>query len=153
MASYLLSGIKSVKLIDESINCHFKALKPLPLGKNYFFDLNPDFVVELVKEYMAFAPYIPIPVGHDSILKKCGDILELLTKAVPGLIQGIYYLAKVKYNSGETDAAKIALQRILGKDPSHSDAHILMAQIETETSQLENNRLEKYLKYHISLLG
>ena len=148
---------KNVKLIDESITCHFKALKGLPLGKSYFFNLNPDFVLELVKEYMAFAPSTPIEVGHapSPILKKCGAILELLTKhsAVPGLIKGIYYLAKVKYISGETDAAKIALQRILGKDPSHSDAHILMTQIETETSQLENNRLEKYLKYHISLLG
>jgi len=55
--------------------------------------------------------------------------LEPLTKAVPGLIQGIFYLAKVKYISGETDPAKINLQRILEKDPSYSDAHILMAQV------------------------
>lgn len=45
-----------MKLIDESITCHFKALKGLPLGKSYFYNLNPDFVLELVKEYMAFAP-------------------------------------------------------------------------------------------------
>ena len=125
---------KNVKLIDESITCHFRALKRLPLGKSYFFNMNPDFVVELVKEYKAFAPS-PSP-----ILKKCGAILEPLTEAVPGLIQGIYYLAKVKYISGETDAAKIALQRILDKDPSHSDAHILLfalhlAQIQTETGK------------------
>ena len=55
--------------------------------------------------------------------------MEPLTKAVPGLIQGIYYLAKVKYISGETDSAKINLSRILEKDPSYSDAHILMAQV------------------------
>ncbi len=47
---------KNVKLIDESITCHFKALKGLPLGKSYFYNLNPDFVLELVKEYMAYAP-------------------------------------------------------------------------------------------------
>lgn len=63
------------------------------------------------------------------ILKKCNTILEPLTKAVPGLIEGIYYLAKVKYISGETDSAKINLQRILDKDASYSDAHILMAQV------------------------
>jgi tetratricopeptide repeat protein 21B len=45
---------KNMKLIDEAITVHFKALKGLPLGKNYFFNLNPDFVLELVKEYMAF---------------------------------------------------------------------------------------------------
>ena len=44
----------------------------------------------------------PIEDGHspNPILKKCGAILEPLTKAVPGLIQGIFYLAKVKYISG-----------------------------------------------------
>ncbi len=122
---------KNVKLIDESITCHFKALKGLPLGKNYFFNLNPDFVLELVKEYMAFAPSTPIEEGHapNPILKKCGAILEPLTKAVPGLIQGIFYLAKVKYISGEADASKLNLQKILDKDPSYSDAHILMAQV------------------------
>ncbi len=48
---------------------------------------------------------------------------------MPGLIQGIYYLAKVKYISGESDASKLNLQKILDKDPSYSDAHILMAQV------------------------
>ena len=73
----------------------------------------------------------PIEEGHtpSPILKKCGAILEPLTKAVPGLIQGIFYLAKVKYISGETDSAKISLSRILEKDPSYSDVHILMAQV------------------------
>ena len=65
----------------------------------------------------------------NSILKKCGAILEPLTKAVPGLIQGIFNLAKVKYISGETDTAKLTLQRILDKDPSYADAHILMAHV------------------------
>ncbi len=55
--------------------------------------------------------------------------MEPLTKAVPGLIQGIFYLAKVKYISGETDHAKLSLSRILEKDPSYSDVHILMAQV------------------------
>lgn len=134
--------------------------------------MNPDFVLDLVKEYMTFAPSTvtdenqtllkqknfkyncfikPIEEGHapNPILKKCSTILEPLTKAVPGLIQGIYYLAKVKYISGnifcedwavesimiegfflgETDSAKINLQRILDKDPAYSDAHILMAQV------------------------
>jgi Tfp pilus assembly protein PilF len=35
----------------------------------------------------------------------------------------------VKYISGESDASKLNLQKILDKDPSYSDAHILMAQV------------------------
>ena len=63
------------------------------------------------------------------LLKKCNAILEPLTKAVPGLIQGIYYLAKVKYILGDTDAAKINLSKILDKDSSNYDAQTLMTQV------------------------
>jgi hypothetical protein len=63
------------------------------------------------------------------ILKKCNAILEPLTKAVPGLIQGIYYLAKVKYILGDTDGAKINLSKILDKDSSNQDAQTLMTQV------------------------
>ncbi|CAF0765805.1 unnamed protein product [Brachionus calyciflorus] len=146
---------KNVKLIDESITTHFKALKGLPLGKSYFYNLNPDFVLELVKEYMAFAPSSPLEDGQpiNSILKKCGAILEPLTKAVPGLIQGIFYLAKVKYISGEVDSAKVNLQRILDKDPSYSEAHILMAQIHLRNNDFKsaNQSLEYGLSYNFTI--
>ena len=64
------------------------------------------------------------------------------------MIPGLFYLGKVKYFSGkkkivqeesinikrlnrlgENDASKIFLQKILDKDPSYTDAHILMAQV------------------------
>lgn len=104
---------------------------------------------------MTFAPSTPIEDGHtpSPILKKCGAILEPLTKAVPGLIQGIFYLAKVKYISGETDAAKINLQRILDKDPAYSDAHILMAQIHLRSNDFRaaNQSLEYGLSYNFQI--
>jgi hypothetical protein len=90
--------------------------------------LNPDFILELVKENMLFAPssvfkqpfmnltffeaifrFIsirkPVEVGltPDPIFKKCSQILEALTKAVPGLIPGLFYLGKIKYLCGERD--------------------------------------------------
>ena len=72
--------------------------------------------------------------------------MEPLTKAVPGLIQGIFYLAKVKYISGEIDAAKVALQRILDKDPSYSDAHILMAQVNIYFDKFFFSKIKTYSK-------
>jgi tetratricopeptide repeat protein 21B len=68
-------------------------------------------------------------------------------------VTGIYYLAKVKYISGETDAAKVALQRILDKDPSYSDAHILMAQINLRNNDFKgaNQSLEYGLSYNFQI--
>jgi tetratricopeptide repeat protein 21B len=63
------------------------------------------------------------------ILKKCNAILEPLTKATPGLVQGLYYLAKVKFVCGKTEQAKICLDKVLEKDPSHFEANLLMPQV------------------------
>lgn len=149
------SADKNSKLIDEAIQCHFKNLKGLPLGKEYFFNLNPDFILELVIEYLSFAPSSPIEPGQtpDPIFKKCSNILDPLTKAVPGLIPAIFYLGKVKYLAGENDAAKAHLQKIIDKEPSYSQAYILMAQINIKQKDFKsaNQMLEFGLSYNFKI--
>lgn len=89
-------------------------------------------------------------------LQHCATLLDTVVKTVPGLPQGVFLLAKVKYQSGELciqntfwflfckcyfklhyvcvgsgdiDAAQSSLQHCLDQCPSHADAHLLMAQI------------------------
>ena len=45
-----------VTLLNEASTTHFGALKGIPLGIDYYSQMNPDFVLELVKEYLNFAP-------------------------------------------------------------------------------------------------
>ncbi len=78
------------------------------------------------------------PVGHGQpashVLKRCAQVLDPLTRAVPGLQDGLYLMANVKFLSGDVDAAQSTLKHCLDQDSAFSDGHILMAQV----NQLEN---------------
>ena len=54
---------------------------------------------------------------------------------------------------GENDTAKANLQTILDKDPSYSDAHILMAQINLKNNDFKaaNQSLEYGLSYNFQI--
>ena len=45
------------------------------------------------------------------------------------LSKGVFMLARIKYLSGDTDAAKSGARYCLGQDNAHVDAHLLMARI------------------------
>ena len=62
-------------------------------------------------------------------LKRCGQVLDPLTRAVPGLLEALYLLAKVRYLCGDVEPAQSTLQHCLNQDATYSDAHILMAQV------------------------
>ena len=50
------SSEEVVSLLNEASQTHFASLKGLPLGATYFTKMNPDFLMEMVKEYLIFAP-------------------------------------------------------------------------------------------------
>lgn len=86
-------------------------------------------------------------------LRKTGAILEQLTKAVPGLLEGLFLLAKVKYLSGEMAEAKSVLRRIMEQEASYSDAYILLAQVHTREGNVHAayDALENGLSYNFEL--
>jgi len=119
------------KLLEQSIESHFGNLGGVPLGSLYFERLNPDFILELAKIFLQFAPNEPMGIGQSAspVLNRTLTILDPIVKTVPGLLQGHYYMAKVKYAMGDVDGAKISLNICLDSDPTFSEAHLLMAQI------------------------
>ncbi|XP_020499812.1 tetratricopeptide repeat protein 21B [Labrus bergylta] len=118
-------------LLNDAVDTHFSTLQGLPLGVEYFEKLNPDFLLEIVKEYIALCPAKPPAQGLPPapLLQHCTTLLDTVVKIVPGLPQGVFLLAKVRYQSGDIDAAQSSLQHCLDQCPSHADAHLLMAQI------------------------
>uniref|UniRef100_A0A8D3BZ97 Tetratricopeptide repeat domain 21B n=1 Tax=Scophthalmus maximus TaxID=52904 RepID=A0A8D3BZ97_SCOMX len=117
--------------LNDAVDTHFSTLQGLPLGVEYFEKLNPDFLLEIVKEYLAVCPAKPPAQGQPPApqLQHCATLLDTVVKIVPGLIQGVFLLAKVRYQSGEQYAAQSNLHHCLERCPSHADAHLLMAQI------------------------
>lgn len=43
-------------LLNDAVDTHFSTLQGLPLGVEYFEKLNADFLLEIVKEYLALCP-------------------------------------------------------------------------------------------------
>uniref|UniRef100_A0AAV2JXT5 Tetratricopeptide repeat protein 21B n=1 Tax=Knipowitschia caucasica TaxID=637954 RepID=A0AAV2JXT5_KNICA len=118
-------------LLNEAVDVHFCALKGLPLGVDYLEKLNPDFILEIVKEYLALCPSKPPAPGQPPCpqLQRCAVLLETVVKTVPGLLPGLYLMAKVKYQSGDFESAQSSLSHCLQQCPTFADAHMLMAQI------------------------
>ncbi|XP_034042968.1 tetratricopeptide repeat protein 21B [Thalassophryne amazonica] len=120
-----------INLLKDAVDTHLSMLQGLPLGVEYFEKLNPDFLLEIVKEYLTLCPAKP-PVQCQPPapqLQHCASVLDTVVKTVPGLLQGVFLLAKVRFQSGDIEAAQSSLYRCLEQNPSHADAHLLMAQI------------------------
>ena len=45
-----------INLLNDVLDTHFSQLEDLPLGIQYFEKLNPDFLLEIVTEYLNFCP-------------------------------------------------------------------------------------------------
>lgn len=43
-------------LLNVTVDTHFSTLQGLPLSVEYYEKLNPDFLLEITKEYLALCP-------------------------------------------------------------------------------------------------
>ncbi|XP_027691709.1 tetratricopeptide repeat protein 21A isoform X1 [Vombatus ursinus] len=118
-------------LLREAAELHFSSMQGLPLSIEYLEKLNPAFLVNIVKEYLAFCPKQPRSPGQiiSPLLKQAAVILNPVVKVAPALIDPLYLMAQVKYLSGELENAQSVLHRCLELDPTSTDVHLLMAQI------------------------
>ncbi|RDD45285.1 Tetratricopeptide repeat protein 21B [Trichoplax sp. H2] len=156
MAHKINSDIEKVTgMLNSAVDIHFSSLGRLPLGMEYYMKLNPDFIIQIAKMYLAIGPSEPdtftqrIPVS----LRRCGSTLDPISKGLPGLRDGHYLLAKVKYYSGAFDAAQATLQICLDNDQTFSEGHLLMAQINAYQGKfnLANQALDMALSYNFEI--
>uniref|UniRef100_A0A8C6VC71 Tetratricopeptide repeat protein 21B n=1 Tax=Naja naja TaxID=35670 RepID=A0A8C6VC71_NAJNA len=144
-----------ITLLNDVLDAHFSALQGLPLGIEYFEKLNPDFLIEIIKEYLNFCPSQPAGAGQppSPLLRPCASVLETVMKTVPGLLQAAYLVAKVKYLSGNYEASERILQHCLEQNPSYAEAHLLMAQVHLlqNNFQLCAQSLELCLSYNFQI--
>jgi tetratricopeptide repeat protein 21B len=121
-----------VALVDEAAHLHLEAVKELKPSAEFFVKLDPDFVLDLARLYLMYCPSDPPSAGDAAspVLGKACKLLESLTKAVPGCVEGVYLLAKAKYLSGLNSAAQSGVQHCLNMNNTYADAHLLMAQVQ-----------------------
>ncbi|XP_004703829.1 tetratricopeptide repeat protein 21B isoform X1 [Echinops telfairi] len=144
-----------IRLLNDVLDIHFSHLEELPLGIDYFEKLNPDLVVDVITQYLDFCPMQPASPGQplSSFLRRCTSVLEIVVRTVPGLLQAIFLIAKVKYLSGDMEAAFNNLQHCLEQNSSYADAHLLMARVylSQEKFQLCCQSLELCLSYNFKV--
>uniref|UniRef100_A0A4X2M3E6 Tetratricopeptide repeat protein 21B n=1 Tax=Vombatus ursinus TaxID=29139 RepID=A0A4X2M3E6_VOMUR len=139
-----------INLLNDVLDTHFANLQTLPLGVQYFEKLNPDFLLEIITEYLNFCPAQPASPGQPSpLLRHCASVLETIVRTVPGLLQAFFLIAKVKYLSGDIEASHNNLKHCLKQNPSYADAHLLMAQVylSQDNFKLCSQSLELCLSY------
>lgn len=129
---------QAVKQLIEACEMQFKNLQTLPFGAEYLRVFDAVFLLDVATELLKYSPIQEmVAVGEvlsrDSLhitLTTCLNILDAIVKACPGMVEGVFQLARVQYLSGDITIATRTLQRILHDiDPSFTDAHLLMAQI------------------------
>nr|XP_013815924.1 PREDICTED: tetratricopeptide repeat protein 21B [Apteryx mantelli mantelli] len=144
-----------IPLLNDVLDTHFSSLRGFPLGVEYFEKLNPDFLLEIIREYLNFCPAQPASSGQSPspLLKHCASVLETVVRTVPGLQQAVFLFAKVKYLSGDIEAAHNNLYHCLERNPSYADAHLLMAQVylAQNNTKLCSQSLELCLSYNFEV--
>ncbi|XP_064019914.1 tetratricopeptide repeat protein 21B isoform X2 [Pogoniulus pusillus] len=144
-----------IALLNDVLDTHLSSLRGFPLGVEYFEKLNPDFLLEIIREYLNFCPAQPASPGQSSspLLNHCASVLETVVKTVPGLQQAVFLIAKVKYLSGDVEAAHNHLHYCLERNPSYADAHLLMAQVylAQNNTKLCSQSLELCLSYNFEV--
>ncbi|XP_048474316.1 tetratricopeptide repeat protein 21B-like [Rhincodon typus] len=120
-----------IKFLNRAVDIHFSSFEDLPLGLEYYEKLNPEFMLDIVKKFLALCPDQSTLQGQplSPLLRQSALILEPVVKAAPGIKQLLYIVAKIKFMSGNVDTAQATLQQYLQLDPSYADGHLFMAQI------------------------
>lgn len=152
---------KALTFLDNLFEIHMKSLQLYPFGEHYLLLLDPDFLLDVTKEYLNYAPKqadmsdkAKLVKQPSSVIVKSLEILKVLTNACPGLLEGLHLLAKVQFLIGDMPSAMKTLQHILKEvDASSADAHLLMAQIYIQQGlhQRAAQSLEMGLSYNFKV--
>uniref|UniRef100_A0A336M386 CSON011277 protein n=1 Tax=Culicoides sonorensis TaxID=179676 RepID=A0A336M386_CULSO len=144
LLSYMAAKLKAdapneaTKLLIEACETQFRNLGTIPFGAEYLRRFDSGFLLDVVKELLKYSPIQQsVTVGEilsrDTLhitLTQSLNILDAIVKACPGMVEGVFLLARVQYLCGDTTFAARSLQKILQDiDPSYTEAHLLMAQI------------------------
>jgi tetratricopeptide repeat protein 21B len=151
----------AVSSLIEAAEIQFKNLKTLSYGPEYLRKFNPDFLLEIVKELIQHSP-IDRSLSSDALgsrdalhitLKHSANILDAIVKACPGMIEGMFLLARVQFLSNEVGPAALTLQQVLEIDPTYSEAHLLIANIhiQQQSYQRASQSLEICLSHNFKV--
>uniref|UniRef100_A0A2K6ETT3 Tetratricopeptide repeat domain 21B n=1 Tax=Propithecus coquereli TaxID=379532 RepID=A0A2K6ETT3_PROCO len=135
-----------INLLNDVLDIHFSHLEDLPLGLQYFEKLNPDFLLEIPA-----SPGQPVT----PLLRRCTSALEVIVRTVPGLLQAVFLIAKVKYLSGinnifisflQHEAAKVLQDAIHEFSGTSEELRVTIANADLALAQGDTERALSMLR-------
>jgi len=139
----------ALNLLNETLTLHITNFKAA-VGYDFFIKLNADFMLDIACEYLQHT----LTGGSEDAAKPGGyllrgvQVLETLTRFVPGLVPAQVLLAKAKAALNEVDVATRILHQCLRLDPSCADTYLLLARIYHQKDQ--PNAALQYLEQGLS---
>lgn len=139
MQSKLAENAQSaLNLLNEATEKQLNLVKNQPYGASYLKTIDPDFLLNLIKEYLQYISHSSNFIPNSKSIRKVDQnilnalsVLKQVTKACPGLQDAVYLLAQVQYINGDTHEAMANLESILNsKEVTCSEAYLLLAQIQ-----------------------
>jgi tetratricopeptide repeat protein 21B len=139
----------ALNLLNETLTLHITAFKAA-VGYDFFIKLNADFMLQIAQEYLQHTINTTSSEGAKpgGYLLRGVQVLETLTRFVPGLVPAQVLLAKAKVALDEVDVATRILHQCLRLDPSCSDSYLLLARIHHGKDQ--PNQALQYLEQGLS---
>ncbi|KAL4708301.1 hypothetical protein ACJJTC_007707 [Scirpophaga incertulas] len=129
---------KAIAFLNTALETRVNLATSYPFSLAYVNQLDPDFLLDVYKEYRKHLPKKPfVIVGYimysqeasNPSVANCFKLLNAVCEACPGLIAALYELAKLKFLFGYANDAQILAQQISESDSTHAGSQFLLAQI------------------------
>ena len=155
---------KHQALLGETVNA-FAAEKKRVVVKDVleeYCSFNPDFMIEIAREYLLhlYSPSnVSVPGAESSVSApvQCGlDLLERVVSLLPAALGAHLALAKAAFEMKQYDKSLSTVTHCLNIAPTHSGAHLQLAQLHLATAglggaKLAHRALEQALSYDFTV--
>lgn len=158
---------ESKEYFNKALNVHIEKTKNLPNNFDFFKIFNPGFLLLLSNYFMSDLEIsltlkmyeIPQVSISEFILQKCGKILSIILKKIPGLIAGYLLLVRAYLLNEDFDQAKMYVQQVFERDILNEEAHCfnlyiaLVLDFRNNSSSISTQAMEKSLSENFNLLN
>ncbi|CAH1154815.1 unnamed protein product, partial [Phaedon cochleariae] len=122
---------EALKHLTAICQSKLSLLKNYPYSDHYLLTLDPDFLLEVIKEALQHISLAK--TSSRSAIEVIFETLNVIVRVSPGLSEAMFLLAKLQYVKGDSTSALSCLEELLGRDLSaQTEAQLLLAQIQVQ---------------------
>ncbi|KAI8911381.1 hypothetical protein DFJ77DRAFT_469797 [Powellomyces hirtus] len=146
---------RRLALLTEAAESRLVLLHSQTICLEYFAQVNPEFLIEIVRDLMEHCPSDTKREGEDvqDLVRITLNILEPICKVVSGSTDALYYFAKAKFLAGDKSVAQTMAKKCLRLENTHAKSYLLMSQIHLANGQEQQAAqfLETGLSYNFEV--